>query len=75
MVLVMRVYFEKPRTTIGWKGLINDPNMDDSFQIESGLRLARSLLLKINEMGIPTATEALDPIIPQYLNDLITWSL
>lgn len=74
IVLVMRVYFEKPRTTIGWKGLINDPNIDDSFQIESGLRIARQLLLELNEMGLPTATEALDPIVPQYLNDLIVWS-
>jgi 3-deoxy-7-phosphoheptulonate synthase len=74
IILVMRVYFEKPRTTVGWKGLVNDPNMNDSFQVESGLRVARGLLLKINEMGMPAATEALDPIVPQYLNDLITWS-
>ena len=70
----MRVYFEKPRTTVGWKGLINDPNMDDSFQIEKGLLVARSLLLKIAELGLPAATEALDPIVPQYINDLIAWS-
>ena len=74
MVLVMRVYFEKPRTTIGWKGLINDPDMNDSFHIEKGIVLARRLLLKFTEMGLPTATEALDPIIPQYIADLISWS-
>jgi 3-deoxy-7-phosphoheptulonate synthase len=74
MFLVMRVYFEKPRTTIGWKGLINDPDMNDSFHIEKGILLARKLLLKFNEIGLPTATEALDPIIPQYIADLISWS-
>jgi 3-deoxy-7-phosphoheptulonate synthase len=74
MLLIMRVYFEKPRTTIGWKGLINDPGMDDSFNIEKGILLARRLLLKFNEMGLPCATEALDPIIPQYISDLISWS-
>jgi 3-deoxy-7-phosphoheptulonate synthase len=74
MLLVMRVYFEKPRTTIGWKGLINDPDMNDSFQIQKGLLLARRLLLKFTEIGLPTSTEALDPIIPQYLADLISWS-
>jgi 3-deoxy-7-phosphoheptulonate synthase len=74
MVLIMRVYFEKPRTTIGWKGLINDPDMNDTFHIEKGIFLARSLLLRFTEMGLPTATEALDPIIPQYLADLISWS-
>ncbi|HUO57634.1 MAG TPA: 3-deoxy-7-phosphoheptulonate synthase [bacterium] len=74
MLLVMRVYFEKPRTTIGWKGLINDPDMNDSFHIEKGILLARRLLLKFTEMGLPTATEALDPIIPQYIADLISWS-
>ncbi len=74
MILVMRVYFEKPRTTIGWKGLINDPDMNDSFNIEKGIRLARSLLLKFTGMGLPASTEALDPIIPQYLADLISWS-
>jgi 3-deoxy-7-phosphoheptulonate synthase len=74
IVVVMRVYFEKPRTTIGWKGLINDPDMNDSFHIEKGILQARRLLLKFTEMGLPTATEALDPIIPQYLADLISWS-
>jgi len=74
LYVIMRVYFEKPRTTVGWKGLINDPFMDDSFHIEKGLYKARELLLKLAEMGIPTATEALDPISPQYLSDLITWS-
>jgi 3-deoxy-7-phosphoheptulonate synthase len=74
LFMVMRMYFEKPRTTIGWKGLINDPCMDDSFQIEEGLRLARRLLVDINELGLPCGTEALDPITPQYLGDLIAWS-
>ena len=74
LYLVMRVYFEKPRTTTGWKGLVNDPRMDDSFLIQEGLHLARRLLLEINELGLPTATEALDPISPQYLQDLIAWS-
>ncbi len=74
LVLVMRVYFEKPRTTVGWKGLINDPHLDDSFQIEKGLKLARKLLLDVTAMGLPTATEALDPITPQYLSELISWS-
>ena len=74
LFLVMRVYFEKPRTTTGWKGLINDPNMNDSFDIDAGLRLARKLLTDINELGLPTGTEALDPISPQYLGDLIAWS-
>src|SRR5438552_17870493 len=74
LVVVMRVYFEKPRTTVGWKGLINDPFMDDSFHIEKGLHLARELLLHIAELGLPAATEALDPITPQYLSDLLTWS-
>ncbi len=72
--VVMRVYFEKPRTTTGWKGLINDPRMDDSFAIEEGLQLARKVLLDINELGLPAGTEALDPISPQYLGDLVTWS-
>jgi len=72
--VVMRVYFEKPRTTVGWKGLINDPDMDDSFHIEKGLHLARELLLHVAELGLPTATEALDPISPQYMGDLITWT-
>ena len=74
LYLVMRVYFEKPRTTVGWKGLINDPYLDDSFKIEDGLRIGRELLLNLAEMGLPTATEALDPISPQYLQDLISWS-
>jgi 3-deoxy-7-phosphoheptulonate synthase len=74
LYIVMRVYFEKPRTTVGWKGLINDPYLDDSFQIEDGLKIGRKLLLDILESGLPTATEALDPISPQYLQDLISWS-
>ncbi|QLF94759.1 3-deoxy-7-phosphoheptulonate synthase [Pseudomonas sp. ABC1] len=74
LYLVMRVYFEKPRTTVGWKGLINDPYMDDSFKIQDGLHIGRKLLLELAEMGLPTATEALDPISPQYLQDLISWS-
>jgi 3-deoxy-7-phosphoheptulonate synthase len=72
--LVMRVYFEKPRTTIGWKGFINDPRMDDSFHIEEGLMLARELLRDFAELGLPTGTEALDPITPQYITDLISWA-
>jgi 3-deoxy-7-phosphoheptulonate synthase len=71
---VMRVYFEKPRTTVGWKGLINDPDLDDSFHIEKGILLARELLLYIAELGLPAGTEALDPIMPQYLSELITWT-
>ena len=74
LFLVMRVYFEKPRTTVGWKGLINDPYLDDSFKIQDGLHIGRKLLLNLAEMGLPTATEALDPISPQYLQDLISWS-
>ena len=74
LYLVMRVYFEKPRTTVGWKGLINDPYLDDSFKIADGLHIGRQLLLDLAEMGLPTATEALDPISPQYLQDLISWS-
>jgi len=74
MLLVMRVYFEKPRTTVGWKGLINDPDMDDSFHIEKGIRIARELLLYLADVGVPAATEALDPIMPQYLSELITWT-
>ncbi len=74
LFLIMRVYFEKPRTTIGWKGLINDPYLDDSFKLEDGLKIGRQLLLNLAEQGIPTATEALDPITPQYLQDLISWS-
>lgn len=72
--VVMRVYFEKPRTTVGWKGLINDPKMDDSFNIQEGLYIARKLLLDVAKLGLPTATEALDPISPQYIADLITWT-
>ena len=74
LYLVMRVYFEKPRTTVGWKGLINDPYLDDSFKIEDGLHIGRKLLLDLAEKGLPTATEALDPISPQYMQDLISWS-
>ncbi len=74
LLLVMRVYFEKPRTTVGWKGLINDPHLNDTFDIEQGLRIGRRLLLDINELGLPAATEALDPISPQYLQDTIAWS-
>ncbi|PPI88477.1 3-deoxy-7-phosphoheptulonate synthase [Candidatus Pantoea edessiphila] len=74
LYLVMRVYFEKPRTTIGWKGLINDPYMDNSFDMESGLHIARNLLLYLIEIGLPLATEALDPNSPQYLGDLFSWS-
>ena len=71
--IVMRVYFEKPRTTVGWKGLINDPFMDNSFRINDGLRMARELLRDINEMGLPAGTEFLDVISPQYIADLISW--
>ena len=74
LYIVMRVYFEKPRTSIGWKGLINDPYLDDSFKIEDGLRKGRKLLLDIVELGLPTSTEALDPISPQYMQDVIAWS-
>ncbi|MDH3712277.1 MAG: 3-deoxy-7-phosphoheptulonate synthase [Gammaproteobacteria bacterium] len=74
LLLIMRVYFEKPRTTVGWKGLINDPFMDDSFHIEKGLYVARELLLELAELGLPTATEALDPISTQYMSDLLTWA-
>jgi 3-deoxy-7-phosphoheptulonate synthase len=74
MVLLMRVYFEKPRTTVGWKGLINDPFMDDSFHIEKGISLARGLLIELAELGLPAATEALDPIMPQYLAELVSWT-
>jgi 3-deoxy-7-phosphoheptulonate synthase len=74
MEIVMRVYFEKPRTTIGWKGLINDPHLDGSQDIETGLKIARRLLLEIVGMGMPAATEFLDPIVPQYIADLITWA-
>lgn len=74
LFVVMRVYFEKPRTTVGWKGLINDPHMDGSFDVETGLRKARELLLYLTELGLPLATEALDPISPQYLAELFSWS-
>ena len=74
LYLVMRVYFEKPRTTVGWKGLINDPYMNDTFKIQDGLHIARRLLIDLAEFGLPLSTEALDPISPQYLQDLITWS-
>lgn len=74
LLIVMRVYFEKPRTTVGWKGLINDPHLNDTFDIEQGLHIGRRLLLDIAELGLPTATEALDPISPQYLQDTISWS-
>jgi 3-deoxy-7-phosphoheptulonate synthase len=73
LYIVMRVYFEKPRTTTGWKGMINDPYMDDSFHIEEGLKKARKLLLDIAELGLPAGTEALDPMSPQYMSDLVSW--
>ncbi|SPE23002.1 3-deoxy-D-arabino-heptulosonate-7-phosphate synthase, tyrosine-repressible [Burkholderiales bacterium] len=73
LVLVMRVYFEKPRTTVGWKGLINDPGLDGTFDVERGLRLARGLLGQINALGVAAGTEALDPVIPQYFSDLVSW--
>jgi 3-deoxy-7-phosphoheptulonate synthase len=71
--IVMRVYFEKPRTTVGWKGLINDPNLDESYEINKGLRLARELLIDINEMGLPAGCEFLDMISPQYVSDTVSW--
>ena len=74
ILLVMRVYFEKPRTTVGWKGLINDPYLNDTFKIEDGLTISRKLLLDLAKIGLPLSTEALDPISPQYLQDLISWS-
>ena len=74
MEIVMRVYFEKPRTTIGWKGFINDPHLDGSQDIETGLKIARKLLQEINSLGLPAATEFLDPIVPQYIANLITWA-
>ena len=74
LFIVMRIYFEKPRTTVGWKGLINDPRMDDSFHIEEGIHKARELLVWLAELGLPAATEALDPISPQYLGDLFSWA-
>lgn len=74
LYIVMRVYFEKPRTTVGWKGFINDPHLDDSFDIETGLTKARRLLLALTDLGLPCASEALDPISPQYLSDLLAWA-
>jgi 3-deoxy-7-phosphoheptulonate synthase len=74
MLVIMRVYFEKPRTTVGWKGLIYDPMLDGSFRIETGLRRARGFLVKLAEMGLPAATEFLDPVVPQYLADLVSWA-
>ena len=71
--IVMRVYFEKPRTTVGWKGLINDPYLDESYRIDEGLRIARHLLIEINRMGMPAGSEFLDVISPQYIGDLISW--
>lgn len=73
LMIIMRVYFEKPRTTVGWKGLINDPDIDNSFEINKGLHIARSLLLDLNEMGMPAGTEYLDLISPQYIADLVSW--
>lgn len=73
LLMIMRVYFEKPRTTVGWKGLINDPDLDDSFNINKGLRVARQLLLDLNHIGVPAGTEFLDLITPQYVTDLISW--
>ncbi|NKF50967.1 3-deoxy-7-phosphoheptulonate synthase [Shewanella sp. WXL01] len=72
--ILMRVYFEKPRTTVGWKGMINDPDMDESFDVEKGLRIARELMIWLAELELPVATEALDPISPQYISELVTWS-
>lgn len=74
LFIVMRVYFEKPRTTVGWKGFVNDPDLNDSFKIEKGLQKARELLVSLAEMGLPAGTEALDPISPQYLSDLFSWT-
>jgi 3-deoxy-7-phosphoheptulonate synthase len=74
LILIMRVYFEKPRTTVGWKGLINDPHLDQSFDVSEGLQRARKILLKIAELGLPSATEFLDPIVPQYTSDLVSWA-
>ena len=73
LLIIMRVYFEKPRTTVGWKGLINDPNLDGSFQINEGLRVGRQLLLELNESGMPAGCEFLDMITPQYIADLVSW--
>ena len=73
ILIIMRVYFEKPRTTVGWKGLINDPDLNNTYQIQKGIKAARQILLTITELGLPIATEFLDPIIPQYMADLISW--
>ncbi|MEP7183212.1 MAG: 3-deoxy-7-phosphoheptulonate synthase, partial [Betaproteobacteria bacterium] len=73
LIVVMRVYFEKPRTTVGWKGLINDPQLDDSYRINDGLRLARRILVEVNELDLPAGTEYLDMITPQYIADMIAW--
>jgi 3-deoxy-7-phosphoheptulonate synthase len=73
LLVIMRVYFEKPRTTVGWKGLINDPELDGTFNINKGLKVARQLLLELNEMGIPCAVEFLDTISPQFFGDLVSW--
>lgn len=74
LFLVMRVYFEKPRTTIGWKGLINDPHLDGSYDVDAGIRMARRLLLDITDLGLPSGTEFLDPVVPQYIADLVSWA-
>jgi len=74
LFIIMRVYFEKPRTTLGWRGLINDPHLDESFDINHGLKIARQFLLDLTELGIPAATEFLDPMVPQYLSDFISWN-
>src|SRR5512146_3015884 len=73
LLIVMRTYFEKPRTTVGWKGLINDPHLDGTFRIHEGLRIARDLLVRINQLGVPAGSEFLDVISPQYIGDLISW--
>ncbi|MBX3731303.1 MAG: 3-deoxy-7-phosphoheptulonate synthase [Verrucomicrobiae bacterium] len=74
LYLVMRVYFEKPRTTIGWKGLINDPHLDGSYDVDTGIRMARRLLLAVNGLGLPAGTEFLDPVVPQYIAELVSWA-
>jgi len=74
LCIIMRVYFEKPRTALGWRGLILDPDLDDSYRLEKGLRVARKLLLEINELGLPAGSEILDPIVPQYISDLVSWA-
>jgi len=74
LCIVMRVYFEKPRTTLGWKGLINDPHLDGSFDMDRGIRLAREVLIRVNELGLPAGTEFLEPITPQYIADLVSWA-